>query len=118
MIRWIPIIAVALLLSGCGGGTVPALAALGASAVTVGGSFALSAAKEDVAEAAEWRGKQKELVAKVLTAMTTRARSLEEKDFDAALELYKEALEFNEKQQPLILLERLGRRLKPEPPAE
>lgn len=100
-----------LILTACGSGAGTALAALGASAVTAGGSFALSAAQEDIAEAAEWRAGQKALVAQITAAMIAKARDLEDDNWDAALALYKDALAFNEEQQPKILLERLRERI-------
>lgn len=110
-IAWI-FVAFSLSLSGCSGGAGTALAALAGSAVTTGGSFALSAAKEDIAEAAEWRATQKDIVSQIRGAMLTKARGLEDTDWDASMSLYQETLDFNWRQQPKILLERLGDRIR------
>lgn len=94
-------LAAALLLGACTGGAGTAL-----------GTFALSAAQDDIAEAAEWRAGQKALVAQITAAMIAHARDLEDENWDAALVLYRDALAFNEDQQPKILLERLHERIR------
>ena len=97
-------------LAGCAD-ALPALAAMGASAATTGGTYFLSAVQKDAAMAAEWRGSQKAIVAQALQAMLSQARALENgADWPAAKAMYLEALAFNECHQPQILAERLAAR--------
>ena len=108
--RILTVIILAVSLGGCGATG----AGIGLAALTGGASILGGIVQEDVAEAAEWRGTRKALVAQVQAAMLAHARSLENEDWDKAMEIYEQALEFSIDNQPDIFLERMKARLEGE----
>ena len=105
MTRWIPIAALALLLTGCGAtGT-----GLGIAALTAGSGFLNTALTEDSTQAIEWRVRHQAIVAQATAAMMARVATIE--DWEEALKAYQAAIEFSESNQPKILLQRMQERL-------
>ena len=107
----IALVALPLALGGCAGlqGTA---AGLGIAALTSGAAFGGKAISEDIAQAAEFRGRHQALVDQVIAAMMARGRSLEDSDWDESVKAYEKALEFSLSNRPQILLRRLREQLK------
>ncbi len=105
------LVALPLALGGCAGlqGTA---AGLGIAALTSGAAFGGKAISQDIAQAAEFRGRHQALVDQIIAAMMARARSLEDDDWEGAMKTYEKALEFSLSNRPQILLRRLREQLK------
>lgn len=106
-IRLIALLLAALIVSGCPSATVGLLGGLGSTALMSGAAYAGKAISEDTIAAAEFRGRHQMLVDSVVAAMMSHARSLEQTDWDAAVQAYSMALMFSMGNQPQILLRRL-----------
>ena len=101
----------ALALGGCEIATT-ALATMGGQALTLGGAYLLESAEEDIAEAREWRGKHKALVAVIEAACIQGASAKMAKGgWDAAKADFDKCLSMSVDNQPQILVERLRQRV-------
>ena len=113
MIRYFPVICVVLPLSlaGCETATT-ALATLGIQGITLGGQYLVESAAEDIAEAREWRGKHKALMAVIEAACIQGANAkMAQGGWDAAKADFDECLSLSVDNQPQILVERLRDRV-------
>ena len=105
------ILFMAAMLGGCETATT-ALATLGVQGLTLGGQYLVESAEEDIAEAREWRGTHKALVAVVEAACIQGAnKTMGDGGWDAAKRAYQECLSLSVDNQPQILLERLQERV-------
>ncbi len=111
-VRPIIILFVAAFVGGCETATT-ALATLGVQGLTLGGQYLVGSAEEDIAEAREWRGKHKALVAVVEAACIQGAnrKMAEAGGWDNAEPAYDKCLSLSIDNQPQILLERLQERV-------
>ncbi len=111
MKRCILMLAAGLLLAGCETATT-ALATLGVQGLTLGGQYLFQSAEEDVAEAREWRGKHKALVAVIEAACIQGANAtMADGGWEAARADYQDCLSMSVDNQPQILVERLTDRV-------
>ena len=113
MSRFVPVVCVVLPLSlaGCETATM-ALATLGVQGITLGGQYLVKSAREDIAEAREWRGKHKALVAVIEAACVQGANAkMAQGGWDAAKADYEKCLSLSVDNQPQILVERLQDRV-------
>ena len=102
---------VVMLLGGCETATT-ALSVLGVQGLTLGGQYLVKSAEEDIAEAREWRGKHKALVAVIEAACIQGANAtMADGGWDAAKADYGECLALSVDNQPQILVERLTDRV-------
>ncbi len=110
-VRPIIILFVAAFVGGCETATT-ALATLGVQGLTLGGQYLVESAEEDIAEAREWRGKHKALVAVIEAACIQGAsKKMAGGGWDAAKADYEECLSLSVENQPQILLERVQDRV-------
>ena len=111
MRRIVIVAGAALALAGCEVATT-ALATMGGQALTLGGAYLFESAEEDIAEAREWRGKHKALVAVIEAACIQGAnKTMADKGWTAAEAAYETCLSLSVDNQPQILVERLRQRV-------
>ena len=77
---------------------------------TAGVGYLGKTTAEDIATAAVWRSKHREIVNRMIDSIMVQCRNLEAADMKPAITCYRGVLQISEAQQPKILVERLADR--------
>ena len=93
-------------MTACEGITGVLLGGLG----TAGVGYLGKTTAEDIATAAVWRSKHREIVNRMIDSIMVQCRNLEAADMKPAIACYRNVLQISEAQQPKILVERLAGR--------
>ena len=102
------IVVLPILLGGCESPFGLALSGLVGAGAATGGQAALKAWEVKLQDRAEWRAKHKELITLMVNAMTMEAnRLMIGGNYDEAMSLFEQVIEFHNDQHPKLLIEKL-----------